>query len=42
MDMGKFLDLQDQYEQLNSSLFALTSHFAQVCLVEKKIKFQFI
>jgi len=37
LDIGKFLNLQDQYEQLNSSLFALTSHFAQVQFRLKQI-----
>jgi len=37
LDMNKFLALQDQYEQLNSSLFALTSHFAQVQFRMKQI-----
>ena len=30
MNEGNYLELQENNDQLNSSLFALTSHFAQV------------
>jgi len=30
LDDQQFVKLQEQHEQLNSSLFALTSHFAQI------------
>ncbi|XP_047124579.1 RUN domain-containing protein 1 isoform X2 [Hydra vulgaris] len=37
LDFGKLLELQEQSEQLNCSLYALTSHFAQVQFRLKQI-----
>ncbi|XP_057297251.1 RUN domain-containing protein 1-like [Hydractinia symbiolongicarpus] len=37
LDIQSYLQLQEQHEQLNTSLFALTSHFAQVQFRLKQI-----